>query len=64
MNIKTMGKLNFFALIVAAIVGSALYRNFNFETKQFENTGLAIIYGITLLGSLYILIKDLVKPKL
>ncbi|WP_447636335.1 hypothetical protein [Flavobacterium microcysteis] len=44
--------------IIAIIVGSVLFKQFDFKTLKFEHTGLAIIYGITFIFSIYILMKN------
>ncbi|WP_204657491.1 hypothetical protein [Dyadobacter sandarakinus] len=43
--------------IVAIILGVTLYKQFDFQTFQFENTPLAIIYLITFMASVFFLIK-------
>lgn len=48
-----------FALTIAAIViGVALYKQFDFQSMKLENTGLGIVYLVTLVFILYVLIKD------
>ncbi|MBG6233987.1 hypothetical protein IWX76_000542 [Pedobacter sp. CAN_A7] len=44
--------------VIAIILGITLYKKFDFETFKFENTGLAIIYIITFIGSLFVIIKN------
>lgn len=44
--------------IVAIILGVTLFRQFDFKNLQFENTGLAIIYAIVFVFSIYYLIKN------
>ncbi|MBX9782479.1 MAG: hypothetical protein K2X48_04210 [Chitinophagaceae bacterium] len=48
-------------LIFALIVGGALRREFDTTAMKFKNTGLAIVYAVTFLFSVYILLKDLIK---
>ena len=49
--------------IVAIILGWALYKQFNFEQLQFKNTGLATIYFITFVFSIYFLVKNSKKGR-
>jgi membrane protein DedA with SNARE-associated domain len=51
----------FILSIVAIILGVTLYRQFDFETFKFEKTGLAIVYLIVFVISVFILIKDFRK---
>lgn len=44
--------------IVAIILGVTLFRQFDFKNLKFENTGLAIIYAIVFVFSVYFLIKN------
>lgn len=53
--------LNFFFLIIAIILGSTIYKQFDFENLKFEHTGLGILYSIVFLFSICILIKDYIK---
>lgn len=50
--------VNFMFIIIAAIVGSALYKQFNFDTFKFENIALSIIYAGTFLFAIYFLVKE------
>jgi predicted ferric reductase len=50
--------LSFTFIIVAIILASALFKQFNFETLKFKHTGLAIVYIITLVCSIYFLVKN------
>jgi uncharacterized membrane protein YukC len=59
--IKFMEKkkaLTFTFSIIAIILGVTLFRKFDFETLKFENTGLAILYIIVFIFSIYVLIKN------
>ncbi len=51
--------LNFFFLIIAIILGSTLWKQFDFNTLKFQQPALAIIYIIVFVASVYFLIKDL-----
>lgn len=55
---ETKKGLNFFFVIIAAIVGSALFKQFDFENLKFEKPLLAIVYVITFIFSIYFLIKN------
>ncbi len=44
--------------IIAIIVGSALYKEFDFENLKFKNIGLGIIYLVVFAFSVYILVKN------
>jgi uncharacterized membrane protein YuzA (DUF378 family) len=44
--------------IVAIILGVTLFKQFDFETLKFEKTGLAIVYIIVFIASVYFLIKN------
>lgn len=52
--------LNFCFGIVAIILGVTLFKQFDFEKLKFEKPGLAIVYTIGFIISIYILLK---KPK-
>ncbi len=49
---------NFFLVIIAIILGSALFKQFDFENLKFEKPALAIIYIVTFVLSIYFLIRD------
>jgi hypothetical protein len=56
-----MGKkkaLTFTFSIVAIILGVTLFKQFDFKNLKFENTGLAIVYAIAFILSIYFLIKN------
>jgi hypothetical protein len=55
---KNKKSFRFFFIIIALILGHAIYRQFDFKNFTFENTGLAIIYSITFVFSVYFLVKD------
>lgn len=44
--------------IIAIILGFALKKDFDIESLTFKNPGIAIIYGIVFLFSVYALIKN------
>lgn len=44
--------VNFFQIVILLIVGAALVKEFDAETKAFDNTALAIIYGAVFLFTL------------
>lgn len=48
---------NFFSAIVILIVGSALYKQFDFENYSFEKPALAAVYGVALILSIAFMIK-------
>lgn len=50
--------------IIAVILGAALYKQFDFETLKFEKPGLAIVYLIVFIFSIYGIVKNYRKrPK-
>ena len=53
--------VNFFFVMIALILGWTLYKQFDFENLRFEHTGLAIIYMVVFVMSIYFLIKDFRK---
>mgnify|MGYP003494512239 CR=1 FL=1 len=44
--------------IIAIILGVTLFRQFDFENFKFEKTGLAIVYLIGFVISIYVLVKN------
>ena len=48
----------FFFAVIAIIVGSALWKQFNFKTMTFETVGLSILYLITFLFCVFFLIRN------
>lgn len=44
--------------VVAIILGVTLFKQFDFKNLKFEHTGLAIIYAIVFVFSIYFLIKN------
>jgi hypothetical protein len=59
---KSIKAPNLFFVIIALIIGRALYKDFDFENLEFENTALAIVYMVTLAFTVYYIIKDAIKP--
>jgi len=49
---------NFFLLIVVIILGSALFKQFDFENLKFENPALATVYIVVFVFSVYFIIRD------
>jgi hypothetical protein len=49
---------NFFAIIIVIIIGSALFKQFDFENLEFEKPVLALVYIVTLAFSIYFIIRD------
>jgi predicted ferric reductase len=50
--------LNFFFGIIAIILGWILFKQFDFENLKFKHTGLAIVYIVTFVFSIYFLMKN------
>ena len=48
---------NFFLIIIAIILGQALYKQFDFENLTFEKPALAILYIIVFVICIYLLVK-------
>ncbi len=48
---------SFFLIIIALIIGSALFKQVDFKTFKVEHPALAAVYLITLVGCVYFLIK-------
>lgn len=55
MNIKIVP--NFFFVIVAVILGGALYREFDFQNLKFEKPALAVVYIIVFIACIGFMIK-------
>ncbi|GGG52929.1 hypothetical protein [Epilithonimonas arachidiradicis] len=51
----------FTMLVVAIIVGSALYKQIDFKTMTVEKPALAILYTVTLLFAAFVLVKNFRK---
>jgi len=50
---------NFFFVIIAIILGQALFEQFDFENLKFEKPALAIVYIIVFVISIYLLVKKI-----
>ncbi|MBL0740698.1 hypothetical protein [Chryseolinea lacunae] len=50
--------LSFTFGIVAIILGVTLFKQFDFENLKFQKTGLAIVYSIAFIISIYVLVKN------
>jgi hypothetical protein len=50
--------LSFTFTIIAIILGVTLFKQFDFKSLEFENTGLAIVYIIGFMISMYFLLKN------
>ncbi len=50
--------LSFTFSVVAIILGVTLFKQFDFKNLKFENTGLAIVYAIVFIFSIYFIIKS------
>ncbi len=49
---------SFTFIIVALILGSALYKQFDFEMLKFAKPALAIVYIITFVVCIYFIVKN------
>ncbi len=56
MQNKTLS--NFVFGTIALILGWTLYKQFDLETVQFENNGLAIVYFIALIVAISVIIRN------
>ncbi len=50
-------KPNFFSVVIALIVGGALYKQFDFQNMTIEKPALALVYSITFIVSIGLMIK-------
>ena len=55
--------MTFTLTIVAIIVGRALYKEYDPETGEFKNIGLALIYAIVFVASVFILVRNFVNGR-
>ena len=53
--------MNYFFLMIAIILGSALWKQFDFDTLKFENPALATLYIIVFVPSIYFMIKGFIN---
>lgn len=51
-------RIKFFFVIIAIILGNALFNQFDFENLKFEKPALSIVYIVTFVFSIYFLIKN------
>ncbi|HAF29549.1 MAG TPA: hypothetical protein DCG75_10920 [Bacteroidales bacterium] len=58
MSIKK--RLSFPFIVIAIVIGAAIYEQFDFENLKFEKPALTIVYILTFLMTVYLLFK---KPK-
>ena len=49
--------MNYFFLMIAIILGSALWKQFDFNTLKFEKPALATLYIVVFVASIYFMIK-------
>ena len=49
--------MNYFFLMNAIILGSALWKQFDFNTLKFEKPALATLYIVVFVASIYFMIK-------
>ena len=54
--------LNLVFLIIAFILGGALWKQFDFQTFKFDKPALAALYAVVFVASIYLLIRDYKKP--
>lgn len=50
--------INFILLIIAFIIGTTLFKHFNFETFSFKKPVLDAIFLITFIFTVYSIVKD------
>lgn len=48
---------NFFFVVMAIILGVALFKQFDFEKLKFEKPALAVVYAIVFLAAIGFMIK-------
>ena len=53
--------INFFFAVVAIILGSALWKQFDFGTLKFQKPALAILYIVVFIAPVYLLITNYKK---
>lgn len=57
-NMENSKTLSFTLIVVAVILGVTLFKQFDFEHLKFEKTGLAIVYLIAFVISVFVLVKN------
>ena len=50
--------INVIFLIIAIILGTTLFKHFNFKTFSFKKPALDVVFLITFIVSIYLLMKD------
>ena len=58
---QNKGASNFFFGIIALILGTTLYKQFDYENLKFEKPALAIVYIIVFLASIFFLIRNIIN---
>jgi uncharacterized membrane protein len=61
MKLKTMSvkkEKPFILIIIAAVIGFTLFKQFNFQTLSFAKPAIAVVYCITFAMTLYLIYKD------
>ncbi len=58
LNMENKKGINIFLLMIAIILGSASWKQFDFNTFKFEKPALAALYLIVFAASIYFMIKD------
>lgn len=58
---KNLKPLNFVFAVLAIGLGITIYKEFDFENREFKHTALAILYIVTFLVSILFLVKDYTK---
>jgi hypothetical protein len=53
--------MRFVLIVIAVILGGALFRHFDFQTQQFEKPGLDILYAIVFIVAVFLLLRDVRK---
>jgi len=49
---------SFILIVIAVIIGSALFKQFDFKTLRFEKIGLSIVYLLTLIVLIIIIVRN------
>ena len=58
---KNKDSFNFFFATIPIILGWTLYKQFDFETRTFENPWLAALYALTMIFAIFTLIRNAQK---
>ena len=53
--------LNFWMIVIAFILGIAIFKHFDFETFSFDKPALDTVYFVAFIGALYFIFKDILK---